>query len=32
MRDGKGVDPEERGGGEELGGIYGGETTIRFIV
>jgi hypothetical protein len=28
MRDRKGVDPEGRGGGEELGGVEGGKTII----
>jgi len=30
MRDRKGVDPERRGGGEDLGGVKGGETVIRI--
>lgn len=30
MRDGKGVDPDRRGNGEELGGSVGGETVIRI--
>lgn len=29
MRDRKGVGPDERGEGEELGGIEGGESVIR---
>jgi hypothetical protein len=28
-RDTKGADPEERGSGEGVGGVKGGETTIR---
>lgn len=30
MRDRNGVDPDEKGGREELGGIGGGETIIRM--
>lgn len=30
MRDQKGVDPDGRGGGEELGGAEGGETVIKI--
>jgi len=30
MRNRKGLDPESRGGGEELGGVKGGETIIRI--
>lgn len=29
MRDGKGVDPDGRGSGKELGGVEGGESVIR---
>ena len=28
MKDRKGVDPDERGGREELGGVGGGKTVI----
>jgi hypothetical protein len=30
MSERKGVDLEERTDGEELGGVYGGETVIRI--
>jgi hypothetical protein len=30
MRDGKGVDPERRRGGEVIGGVAGGKTVIRI--
>lgn len=32
MRGRKGVDPKERGGGEELGGVEGGETIIKIYL
>lgn len=30
MRDRKGVDLEGKGGGEDLGGVEGGEITVRM--
>lgn len=32
MRGRKGVDPKERGGGEGLGGVEGGETLIKRYI